>query len=596
MSVVDERSALDPPVSLLEHAQRLHQLSPDGPLPRAGWPYPGGADDRPKVPYPERQIATAAVIQTFLGNPALSAQDLHDQCAQLAVRQSDVIRIIDKISPTPSTRLLEAARWLIRNGTDRRAVLIGLGLLSGNAGHDDISPIKTIGLLGFADQLAAKTLAEVPGTEHDLIWLANRSRAHVRTYVVRELAGNPDPGIRDWVCSTPRELLSSELARHIAEQHRLPELLSQEIVDDARWDQTGNLLLAMSSSYDGETEISRYQSARDVYRRWIAGAPSRKPSLERAALLTMAAEDLLTGPAALLVGEDRADLIAGATDVLASLAWTAMLDRCAESADAVEARRAVWVKDGIRRGHSLGKRFAIRVFVPDPKRVGFPQVETRILIDGMPIIAAAFNKGPAEQPEHLVHGGQLRATNVPRQVRLAEASCTEGCCGALYVTIVREGPVVVWKDWRSSMRGDPPPEIRFDAADYDREVSRAQHDYGWEWPARTLARFVTGRLRADPATLGRWDCKLNWCTAWLKDLNTARLVFVHPASWDSPSDPFIQFGLVIDIQQGETPESAAARIIEFLQNTDPKTTAEMIGGSKQSAGKLGLRYRKPTRW
>ncbi len=30
VSVVDERSALDPPVSLLKHAQRLHQLSPTG--------------------------------------------------------------------------------------------------------------------------------------------------------------------------------------------------------------------------------------------------------------------------------------------------------------------------------------------------------------------------------------------------------------------------------------------------------------------------------------------------------------------------------------------------------------------------------------
>jgi hypothetical protein len=80
----------------------------------------------------------------------------------------------------------------------------------------------------------------------------------------------------------------------------------------------------------------------------------------------------------------------------------------------------------------------------------------------------------------MVHSGQLRAASEPREIKLAEAYCTEGCCGALYVTIVREGAEVVWQDWRSRKLGDPPPRVRFDAAEYDREVARAEQDRGWE--------------------------------------------------------------------------------------------------------------------
>lgn len=181
------------------------------------------------------------------------------------------------------------------------------------------------------------------------------------------------------------------------------------------------------------------------------------------------------------------------------------------------------------------------------------------------------------------------------KVMLAEAYCTEGCCGALYVTIVRDGPEVVWKDWRSSMKGDPPPEARFNAAAYDREVVRAERDYTWEWPARTAARLLDARLRADPDILGRWGCAPGWCTAWLKDFNTARLTFTYPASATFGQEPWVQFGLVIDIQD-QDPETVAEQVIESLRDTDLKSSAEMIGGSRDSAEKLGLTYKEPTRW
>jgi hypothetical protein len=56
----------------------------------------------------------------------------------------------------------------------------------------------------------------------------------------------------------------------------------------------------------------------------------------------------------------------------------------------------------------------------------------------------------------------------------------------------------------------------------------------------------------------------------------------------------VQFGLVVDVHD-QAPEVLTTEIIESVRNTDPKSIAEMIGGSKDGAEKLGLVYRKPSR-
>jgi hypothetical protein len=133
--------------------------------------------------------------------------------------------------------------------------------------------------------------------------------------------------------------------------------------------------------------------------------------------------------------------------------------------DPVQARRAAWVTRETAAREEPGQDFSVRVVVPYPKP-GIPAgPEARIMIGGIPVIAAAFDKGPAHPPEYLPAAQRAAARQRdPHEVMLAEAYCTEGCCGAHYVTIVRDGPEVVWKDWRLSMKGDPPPEARFNAA------------------------------------------------------------------------------------------------------------------------------------
>lgn len=430
-----------------------------------------------------------AVLREFIDDAALSAQDLHDQCAGIAIECWDIAPVLQELAPEPSPRLVRTARWLISNGTDLRAVLVGLGLLCGNTDRRDVAVLTVIGRLCRVDGLAVEALAAIPGAEQDLAWLAERSSGAVRLRAVRALAASLDPVLRDWVRSTPRDLLSSGLARRIAERHALADLLHEPVVTDALWDQTGNLLLAMTSNHNYQAEIGNYDAALAVYQRWVTLADHRPATLNRAAVLVMVAEDLRTGPAALVAAEVRGRLIGEIERVLLSPSWLEMLAGSAGSADPVEVRRAEWIMQEVARDGVPQGRFAIRVVRPDPDPVGFSQVEARIVIDGVPVVAAAFGKGPAESPEELIHNGRLRATGEPRQIRLAEAYCTEGCCSGLYVTIVREGSAVVWKDWRSSKRGDPPQDVRFDAAEYDREVAQAERDHSWEWPARTVARW-----------------------------------------------------------------------------------------------------------
>ncbi|MFB4300387.1 hypothetical protein [Actinomadura sp. NTSP31] len=197
----------------------------------------------------------------------------------------------------------------------------------------------------------------------------------------------------------------------------------------------------------------------------------------------------------------RRGLIDTINRVLRSEPWSEMLHRGARSSDPIEARRATWVLDEAARDDVPEGRYAIRVVVPDPNLV---RVEARVMVDGTPVVVTAFDKGPAKSPEDLVHSGRLKATSDPREVMLAKAHCAEGCSGGLYTTIVREKAEVVWKDWRSSMPGDPPQDVRFDAAEYDRELARAAHDHGWEWPARAPPRrsSADGTARPDGSPPG----------------------------------------------------------------------------------------------
>ncbi|WP_091456519.1 hypothetical protein [Micromonospora inyonensis] len=139
-------------------------------------------------------------------------------------------------------------------------------------------------------------------------------------------------------------------------------------------------------------------------------------------------------------------------------------------------------------------RLVLETVVPDPTRGA--AVEVRPWIDGRDVLAEAFAAGPGSDPGELLGSdGSLLADVEPHEVRLAAAECTEACCGALYVTVRREGGHVVWSGWRNPDEQEVGlPEFRFDAEDYRTEVERAAREQRRERRAHPVARLLERHL------------------------------------------------------------------------------------------------------
>ncbi|GCD47826.1 hypothetical protein [Streptomyces paromomycinus] len=105
----------------------------------------------------------------------------------------------------------------------------------------------------------------------------------------------------------------------------------------------------------------------------------------------------------------------------------------------------------------------------------FAPGEIRPLIDGRDVLDEVFDEGVTNLWESL-EGDALAAGETAREVLLAGPECSTSCCGAVRVTIRREGPDVLWTDWENSSDGPGLPDFRFAAGQYDAEVARLARD------------------------------------------------------------------------------------------------------------------------
>ncbi|MBQ0983590.1 hypothetical protein KBZ10_03395 [Streptomyces sp. F63] len=617
MSEVGERTALDPRTSLYDHALRLHRQTPDGPLTDGGRPLPDEAHRPSKSARHWTQHGKAlrkVLLQHFDRDGASgTAPVLTSRLRRLNVRAEHVASVLEKLPLPDGPGPLALGRELVRHGTDRRAVWVGLGLLARRGGPGDAALIRTVGLLSCCTAPAIEALRAVGCATPDLIWLAERIPGRLRGTVFPALCERDDPAARSWLLSAPldRRRTSPSRAREIAEKAHLAEALEAHSAGAAGTAVTAralSLLTAMTGPNDYRAELPHYTDATRVYTALLPRLAELSPSLDHFADLLSLLLELHSGHSALLDWRpgERERVAAGIGAVLRRREWTAVASAAEASTDVTERRRGQWIRrTGVPEppippdaGEGAANRLSVHVVVPDP--AGPPGVQTRVLVDGRPLIAAAFADGPPNPPEYLLGRGLLRASGEPRRVQLAEAWCTEGCCGALYVTISRQGDTVVWRNWEAPA-GSPsepdrpePPELRFHVAHYDAEITRAQNDHGWEWPARTLARLLTERLRAEPDLLGRWDCAQGWISTHYADHDRVQVAFTHPAPSSSeperrtdPDRPWLQF--IWDIpDDGSPPEEQARAALRHLAADDPKTYAEIAGGSQESAQALGF--------
>ncbi|MEU0182714.1 hypothetical protein ABZ312_16200 [Streptomyces sp. NPDC006207] len=123
-------------------------------------------------------------------------------------------------------------------------------------------------------------------------------------------------------------------------------------------------------------------------------------------------------------------------------------------------------------------RLGLEVLPPDGR---YAVARLRLLVDGEDLVAELLGPGgrgpfaawalPPGRP------GPLAATVVGGRVELGEPECTGGCCGHLSVHVRRSGAVVEWTAWRGPFTR-PPPELHFDAGQYDAELARAARTAG----------------------------------------------------------------------------------------------------------------------
>lgn len=252
-----------------------------------------------------------------------------------------------------------------------------------------------------------------------------------------------------------------------------------------------------------------------------------------------------------------------------------MTSRLQEAAEGgPQDRESRWKRDHYPvYSRQVSNRLTIRVTLPAsrgarrrrrPSSPVWGQVETTLLVDGRDLVGDMFDMGPKTDPDDLLGPhGLLRPGTGPRRVKLAEAECTEGCCGAVWVQIRYDGDDVVWDSWEDT--GGPTTEqgvYRFDAEEYLAELARADNDRGWEWPGRTLARRLRTALQEDPAILARWNGRLDWIVCRPNERGLIHLSVITPA--DSGTQSLVRLPVT-----GDPVTEQAERALDRLRRHRP---------------------------
>ncbi|MEV1012081.1 hypothetical protein [Streptomyces sp. NPDC049881] len=600
MSAPEERVALTARTSLYSHARRLRRAEANGRPPQGGHLPPGLLRTRSSRPWRE----SVAAVHDILA-PLLTAADT-ERAADTADRALGRLPITHRAALAAVARLPlddeESAhalgRRLVRTGTNVPAVSAGLGLLIRLGRPDDIPVLTTIGLLYPCTVPAVQALDRLHPAKAALLRITAHNGPPPARKLTAALAAPDDAAVHAALLSVRpgSRSVPPSTARRIAEAVGLAGRLHQHPVDPALVAQAGRLLARMTGPGEQHPEILGYPDAVPALEAIVRRAAALTPTIDHHATLLSLALDLHSGPGVLLPWQpgQRERLLAALGALLATPAWAAVLGR--EPADPVRRRRVAWLRRTAHVPFATTAPGPLRVEVTAGDPAGSGYVETRILLDGRPVAPDLFGRGPGEPPDRLLDDGTLRATAEPRRVRLAEASCTEGCCGALHVTVAREGNEVVWRDWSRpasppGKEAGPPPERRFDAAAYDAEIARAEADRTWEWPARTTARLIAARLRERPELLTRWELEFGWAGTGHTDPDTTILYLDHRrrtgGEAEEATGPRLRFRWSLP-DDGRPPAERAAAALRRLAEGDPKRWSEVTGGSRADAEALGF--------
>ncbi|MFF8392651.1 hypothetical protein [Streptomyces sp. NPDC016172] len=213
-----------------------------------------------------------------------------------------------------------------------------------------------------------------------------------------------------------------------------------------------------------------------------------------------------------------------------------------------------------------------------------PWAEVRPLLDGVDVLkevhpeglghSCRYWSGPAES-------WPLAVTEEPRRVMITKPTCTAGCCGALYVTIRREGDQVIWESWENTSNITAvPADVRFDSAQYEAELARAAADRSWEEPVDTVARLLEQTL-TDSGWFERWGCVLTSVSPRREEpdlpeeITSAQGVDVHFHQVRGPGEPTDFYQYELFVTRDHPVEEQVQRLTDRILADDPRKTAEM---------------------
>ncbi|GIE89571.1 hypothetical protein Are01nite_60510 [Actinoplanes regularis] len=264
-----EPGLLGPQITLFDHALRLHQRDPDAVLPRDGEPYPDDeryrSRTRPEIDPRLVGADVAAILDRHLSRPDAPPSELAGALQGVFVPIHRNEHIEAAALRADRRRVRQAGHWLVRHGTDRDVVTVGLALLATDRTEGDIPLIRTIGLLSNSfGALAAEALQRRHrGGSEALLWLAERVSGWGRVYVVEALcrfgAGNSRAWLLRHACDG--DFLDGYFAGKVATAAHLHEAITGADVDDDLIDHTGRLLKAMADCGGMSTTLEHYPPA-----------------------------------------------------------------------------------------------------------------------------------------------------------------------------------------------------------------------------------------------------------------------------------------------------------------------------------------------
>ncbi|MFJ9249025.1 hypothetical protein [Streptomyces sp. NPDC101776] len=343
------------PTTLFDHALRLHQLAPGEPLPRSGEPYPDDGRHRrrprPKAPV-DRSLAgqgAALILDAHFAQVSALPSELADAFHDVHIPNRHNEHIAAAAERADPERVRRTGRWLVRHGTDRCSVTVGLALLADVGTPADIPLIQTIGLLSHqSGPLAVHAFETRPGGVEALLWLAERVTGWGRVYVVDALCRldlDGDPAVRPWLLhrACDGDVLNGYFAGKVATLTRLHEELEALDTDHEMVDHVGRVLHVMSGCAGMGLTLAHYPHSGAVLEAHARHAGSLSPTIARYFTIAVLTQHLATKSpeAAGCTAAQQEALRATYLEVLDREEWT----RTARAGFAADDRRMRWLAD-----------------------------------------------------------------------------------------------------------------------------------------------------------------------------------------------------------------------------------------------------------